>query len=202
MNATHVHRDSRIDDAVFAAELRYMDDPGARCARASLRSLRACVPRASRRVILLLAGRRRQTANRQRFRARDAARERFAFADARLADFALPAARSGKRLDPVSRFHSSNVSFEILPSTSNCANFRRCAWLLNGMPPPIGRSPGASGPGEYDISGSWRSSNRSRDRRCARGRRYRQARACARCNGCAFTLSSPTAGQHSPQPPA
>ena len=33
--------------------------------------------------------------------------------------------RSGSRVAPVSRFHSSNVSFEILPSTSSCANFRR-----------------------------------------------------------------------------
>ena len=25
------------------------------------------------------------------------------------------------------------VSFEIFPSTRSCANFRRCAWLLNGI---------------------------------------------------------------------
>jgi hypothetical protein len=41
--------------------------------------------------------------------------------------------RSGSFAPPVSRFHSSKVWFEILPSTSNCANFLRCAWLLNGM---------------------------------------------------------------------
>ena len=41
--------------------------------------------------------------------------------------------RSGSFLLPVSRFHSSNVSFEIFPSTRSCANFLRCAWLLNGM---------------------------------------------------------------------
>src|SRR6188768_742115 len=43
------------------------------------------------------------------------------------------AARSGSFALPVSRFHSSNVSGLILPSTSSCANFRRWAWLLNGM---------------------------------------------------------------------
>ena len=48
-----------------------------------------------------------------------------------LVDFA-PAC-SGSFLPPVSRFHSSKVAFEIFPSTSSCANFRRCAWLLNGM---------------------------------------------------------------------
>ena len=41
--------------------------------------------------------------------------------------------RSGSFLLPVSRFHSSNVWFEIFPSTRSCANFLRCAWLLNGM---------------------------------------------------------------------
>ena len=41
--------------------------------------------------------------------------------------------RSGSFLPPVSRFHSSKVSFEIFPSTSSCANLRRCAWLLNGI---------------------------------------------------------------------
>jgi hypothetical protein len=41
--------------------------------------------------------------------------------------------RSGSFLRPVSRFHSSKVSLEIFPSTSSCANFRRCAWLLNGI---------------------------------------------------------------------
>jgi hypothetical protein len=35
--------------------------------------------------------------------------------------------RSGSFFRPVSRFHSSKVSFEILPSTSSCANLRRCA---------------------------------------------------------------------------
>jgi len=41
--------------------------------------------------------------------------------------------RSGSFFPPVSRFHSSKVCGEILPSTSSCANLRRCAWLLNGM---------------------------------------------------------------------
>src|SRR4051794_13758292 len=41
--------------------------------------------------------------------------------------------RSGSLRPPVSRFHSSNVCGEILPSTSSWANLRRCAWLLNGM---------------------------------------------------------------------
>src|SRR5688572_20364156 len=41
--------------------------------------------------------------------------------------------RSGSFLPPVSRFHSSNVSAEISPFTSNSANFRRCAWLLKGI---------------------------------------------------------------------
>src|SRR5215208_368968 len=50
---------------------------------------------------------------------------------------ALRFARSGSFLPPVSRFHSSNVSFEILPSTRSCANFRRCAWLLNGICSPV-----------------------------------------------------------------
>jgi len=45
----------------------------------------------------------------------------------------LRAARSGSFLPPVSRFHSSNVSFEIFPSTRSCANLRLCAWLLNGI---------------------------------------------------------------------
>jgi hypothetical protein len=41
--------------------------------------------------------------------------------------FAFVPTRSGNFLPPVSRFHSSNVWLEILPSTSSCANFRRCA---------------------------------------------------------------------------
>ena len=41
--------------------------------------------------------------------------------------------RSGNFAPPVSLFHSSNVSGEILPSTRSCANLRRWAWLLNGM---------------------------------------------------------------------
>ena len=35
--------------------------------------------------------------------------------------------RSGSFLPPVSRFHSSKVSFEISPFTSSSANLRRCA---------------------------------------------------------------------------
>ena len=42
----------------------------------------------------------------------------------------------GSFLPPVSRFHSSNVSFEISPLTSSSANLRRCAWLLNGISCP------------------------------------------------------------------
>src|SRR4029453_15198126 len=54
-----------------------------------------------------------------------------------VAVFDCDPARSGSFFFPVSRFHSSKVSFEIFPSTSNCANFRRCAWLLNGMIDPL-----------------------------------------------------------------
>lgn len=43
------------------------------------------------------------------------------------------ATRSGSFALPVSRFHSSNVSGEILPFTRSSANLRRCAWLLNGI---------------------------------------------------------------------
>ena len=46
---------------------------------------------------------------------------------------ALPFTCSGSFCPPVSRFHSSNVLFEIFPSTRSSANFRRCAWLLNGI---------------------------------------------------------------------
>src|SRR5207247_703124 len=45
---------------------------------------------------------------------------------------------SGSSRPPVSRFHSSNVSAEIFPFTSNSANFLRCAWLLNGISPLSG----------------------------------------------------------------
>src|SRR5688572_22285851 len=41
--------------------------------------------------------------------------------------------RSGSFFRPVSRFHSSKVSFEISPLTSSSANLRRCAWLLKGI---------------------------------------------------------------------
>ena len=44
--------------------------------------------------------------------------------------------RSGSFFPPVSRFHSSELSFQILPSTSSSANLRRCAWLLNGIRAP------------------------------------------------------------------
>src|SRR4029079_19770023 len=47
--------------------------------------------------------------------------------------FFFAATRSGRCFPPVSRFHSSKVSFEILPSTRSSANLRRCAWLLNGI---------------------------------------------------------------------
>src|SRR5439155_26539778 len=56
-------------------------------------------------------------------------------------DLALPlgVTRSGSFAPPVSRFHSSKVWLEILPSTRSCANFRRWAWLLNGISryPPL-----------------------------------------------------------------
>src|SRR5687768_2245625 len=41
--------------------------------------------------------------------------------------------RSGNSFDPVSRFHSSNVSAEISPFINSSANFLRCALLLNGI---------------------------------------------------------------------
>src|SRR5205823_7311249 len=41
--------------------------------------------------------------------------------------------RSGSTFLPVERFHSSYWSSVILPSTSSCANFRRCALLLKGI---------------------------------------------------------------------
>jgi hypothetical protein len=75
--------------------------------------------------------------NRQRFRPRGARRDRAVFeVDFFTFDFLADAflrTRSGSRFAPVSRFHSSKVSFEILPSTSNCANLRRWAWLLKGI---------------------------------------------------------------------
>jgi hypothetical protein len=49
--------------------------------------------------------------------------------------FVFVPTRSGSLVPPVSRFHSSKVSLEIFPSTRSSANFRRCAWLLNGMNP-------------------------------------------------------------------
>jgi hypothetical protein len=48
-------------------------------------------------------------------------------------DFALGRTRSGSVAPPVSRFHSSKVWLEILPSTRSCANFLRWAWLLKGI---------------------------------------------------------------------
>jgi hypothetical protein len=46
----------------------------------------------------------------------------------------LSPTRSGSSLRPVERFHSSYCSSVILPSTSSCANLRRWALLLNGIP--------------------------------------------------------------------
>src|SRR6476469_548144 len=46
--------------------------------------------------------------------------------------------RSGSFSEPVSRFHSSYVSSEILPWSRSSANFRRWALLLNGMSSSIG----------------------------------------------------------------
>jgi hypothetical protein len=50
--------------------------------------------------------------------------------------FDVELTRSGSFVDPVSLFHSSNVSAEIWPFTRSSANFLRWAWLLNGMSPP------------------------------------------------------------------
>ena len=50
---------------------------------------------------------------------------------------ALEFAYSGSFALPVSRFHSSKVSFEISPFIKSSANFRRCAWLLNGILAPV-----------------------------------------------------------------
>ena len=44
-----------------------------------------------------------------------------------LAAFAFRFTRSGSFAPPVSRFHSSNVLFEIFPLIRSSANFRRCA---------------------------------------------------------------------------
>jgi hypothetical protein len=55
---------------------------------------------------------------------------RFVSFDFRLA---LAFIRSGSLADPVSRFHSSNVLFDISPLSKSSANFLRCAWLLNGI---------------------------------------------------------------------
>ena len=52
--------------------------------------------------------------------------------------------RSGSLLAPVSRFHSSKVLPEIFPSTSSCANLRRCAGLLNGIARCYRRGPPSS----------------------------------------------------------
>src|SRR6266516_2771073 len=61
-------------------------------------------------------------------------------------ELALPlgVTRSGSFAPPVSRFHSSKVWLEILPSTRSCANFLRWAWLLNGISryPPLTSSVG------------------------------------------------------------
>ena len=62
-----------------------------------------------------------------RFRWRAEARDRAGFDTDFLLFLAFDRTRSGSRFAPVSRFHSSNVAGVILPSTSNCANFRRCA---------------------------------------------------------------------------
>ena len=65
-----------------------------------------------------------------------------------------------KAVDPVSRFHSSKVSSEILPSTSSWANLRRCALLLNGinrpcrcvdLAPPAEREPSRGAPREQQL---------------------------------------------------
>jgi hypothetical protein len=78
----------------------------------------------ARRVVVVRARfvARRDRSAAVRFVARLRASGRLPFFEAVRAD-----ARSGSFARPVSRFHSSNVSGEILPSTSNWANFRRCA---------------------------------------------------------------------------
>jgi len=44
--------------------------------------------------------------------------------------------RSGRSFRPVDRFHSSYCLSVIWPSTRRCANFLRCALLLNGIGSP------------------------------------------------------------------
>src|SRR6266550_8114988 len=53
--------------------------------------------------------------------------------------------RSGSTFLPVERFHSSYWSSVILPSTSSCANFRRCALLLKGIKRRLANAATASG---------------------------------------------------------
>ena len=51
-------------------------------------------------------------------------------------DVALRCSRSGRSFRPVDRFHSSYCLSVIWPSTRRCANFLRCALLLNGIGSP------------------------------------------------------------------
>jgi hypothetical protein len=78
------------------------------------------------------------------FRARFRDRARLAFARFGFARF-FGATLSGSSALPVSRFHSSNVSGEISPLTSNSANLRRCALLLNGIESSLRKAPGDLG---------------------------------------------------------
>src|SRR5207302_8296276 len=59
--------------------------------------------------------------------------------------------RSGSTFLPVDRFHSSYWSSVILPSTSSCANFRRCALLLKGIKQRLANTDYA--PSTYDCLG-------------------------------------------------
>src|SRR5437899_13068128 len=59
--------------------------------------------------------------------------------------------RSGNTFLPLERFHSSYWSSVILPSTSSCANFRRCALLLKGIKQRLANAEYA--PSTYDCLG-------------------------------------------------
>src|SRR5256885_3916558 len=59
--------------------------------------------------------------------------------------------RSGSTFLPVERFHSSYWSSVISPSTSSCANFRRCALLLKGIKQRLANAEYA--PSTYDCLG-------------------------------------------------
>src|SRR6059058_166620 len=64
--------------------------------------------------------------------------------------------RSGSTFLPVERFHSSYWSSVILPSTSSCANFRRCALLLKGIKQRLANASAARGQAGPRWSASFR----------------------------------------------